>query len=188
MKKKKKNNEICIKFVFCSWLARFFVIFPPLFLGLNLDFCASNTVDHFYCDTTPLLQICSDTEIFETMGYISALVTLVVTLIISYTFITKTILKIPPSNQRKKAFSTCSSHMVVITLYYGSCIFIYAKPSVKQWVSFSKGIAVLQYLCCTTFEPFYLLFTELTSEKRLCEYDTQDSFFLKEVNRLLHYT
>ena len=90
------NNKICIQFVFCSWLARFFVIFPPLLLGLNLGFCAPNTVGHFYCDTTPLLQIfCSDTEIFEMMGYISALLTLVVTLIISYTYITKTNSKNP---------------------------------------------------------------------------------------------
>lgn len=88
------------------------------------------------------------------MGYISALVTLVVTLMISYTYITKTILKIPPTNQRKKAFSTCSSHMVVITLYYGSCIFMYAKPSVKQRVSFSKGIAVLNTFVAPLLNPF----------------------------------
>ena len=149
------NNKICIQFVFCSWLARFFVIFPPLLLGLNLGFWASNTVGHFYCDTTPLLQIfCSDTEIFEMMGYISALLTLVVTLILSYTYITKTILKILSTNQRKEAFSACYSYMVVITLYHDSCIFMYAKSSIKQRIFFSKGIAVLNSSVAPLLNPF----------------------------------
>ncbi|XP_057342752.1 olfactory receptor 6C3-like [Manis pentadactyla] len=152
------STKICTQLVFCCWLAGFFTIFIPLLLGLNLDFCDSNIVDHFYCDTTPLMQIsCSDTLLIETMGYISAVMTLVVTLamvIISYTYIAITILKIPSANQRKKAFSTCSSHMIVISLSYGSCIFMYVKPSVKQRVSFSKGIAVLNTSVAPLLNPF----------------------------------
>ncbi|XP_019310224.2 olfactory receptor 6C74-like [Panthera pardus] len=152
------SSKICMQLVFCCWFAGFFVIFPPLLLGINLDFCASNVVDHFYCDTIPLLQIsCSDTQLLETMGFISASVTLVVTLvmvIISYSFIALTILKIPSTNQKKKAFSTCSSHMIVISLSYGSCIFMYFKPSVKQRISFSKGIAVLNTSIAPLLNPF----------------------------------
>ncbi|XP_006870176.1 PREDICTED: olfactory receptor 6C74-like [Chrysochloris asiatica] len=152
------NSKICIQLVLSCWLAGFFVIFPPLVLGLDLDFCASNIVDHFYCDTTPLLQLsCTDTQLLETMGFISALVTLLVTLImvlISYTYIALTILKIPSTSQRKKAFSTCSSHMIVISLSYGSCIFMYAKPSVKQSISISKGISVLNTSVAPLLNPF----------------------------------
>ncbi|XP_006869976.1 PREDICTED: olfactory receptor 6C74-like [Chrysochloris asiatica] len=152
------NSKICIQLILSCWLAGFFVIFPPLMLGLDLDFCASNIVDHFYCDTTPLLQLsCTDTQLLETMGFISALVTLLVTLImvlISYTYIALTILKIPSTSQRKKAFSTCSSHMIVISLSYGSCIFMYAKPSVKQSISISKGISVLNTSVAPLLNPF----------------------------------
>ncbi|CAD7681683.1 unnamed protein product [Nyctereutes procyonoides] len=152
------SSKICMQLVFCCWLAGFFTIFVPLLLGLNLDFCASHIVDHFYCDTTPLLQIsCSDTQLLETLGFISASMTLVVTLImviISYTFIALTILKIPSTKQKKKAFSTCSSHMIVISLSYGSCIFMYVKPSVKQRISFSKGIAVLNTSVAPLLNPF----------------------------------
>ncbi|XP_047644447.1 olfactory receptor 6C74-like [Phacochoerus africanus] len=152
------NSKICIQLVLSCWLAGFFTIFIPLLLGLNLDFCASNIVDHFLCDPAPLLQIsCSDTHLIETMEFISAVVTLVVTLavvIISYTYIAKTILKIPSANQRKKAFSTCSSHMIVISLSYGSCIFMYVKPSVKQRVSFYKGIALLNTSVAPLLNPF----------------------------------
>ncbi|XP_057342761.1 olfactory receptor 6C74-like [Manis pentadactyla] len=152
------STKICTQLVFCCWLAGFFVILPPLLLGLNIDFCDSNTVDHFYCDTSPLLQIsCSDTQLFETMGFVSAVMTLLVTLamvIISYTYIAITVLKIPSANQRKKTFSTCSSHMIVISLSYGSFIFMYVKPSVKQRVSFSKGIAVLNTSVAPLLNPF----------------------------------
>ncbi|XP_004782265.1 olfactory receptor 6C74-like [Mustela putorius furo] len=152
------NSKVCIQLLFCCWLAGFFTIFVPLLLGVNLDFCASKIIDHFYCDTTPLLQIsCSDTQLIETMGFISASMTLVVTLvmvIISYTFIVLTILKFPSTNQKKKAFSTCSSHMIVISLSYGSCIFMYVKPSVKQRISFSKGIAVLNTSVAPLLNPF----------------------------------
>ncbi|CAO2581763.1 Olfactory receptor 6C74 [Lemmus lemmus] len=51
------NKKVCVQLVLSCWLAGFLVIFPPLLLGLNLDFCASNIVDHFYCDTTPLMQL-----------------------------------------------------------------------------------------------------------------------------------
>ncbi|NP_001001371.1 olfactory receptor Olr1002 [Rattus norvegicus] len=152
------NNKVCVQLILSCWLAGFFVIFPPLLLGLNLDFCASNIVDHFYCDTTPLLQLsCTDTQFLETMGFVSALVTLLLTLvmvIISYTYIARTILKIPSTGQRKKAFSTCSSHMIVISLSYGSCIFMYLKPSVKQRVSISKGISVLNTSVAPLLNPF----------------------------------
>ncbi|XP_052021247.1 olfactory receptor 6C74-like [Apodemus sylvaticus] len=152
------NTKVCVQLVLSCWLAGFFVIFPPLVLGLNLEFCASNVVDHFYCDTTPLLQIsCTDTQLLETMGFVSALVTLLLTLvmvIISYIYIAMTILKIPSTSQRKKAFSTCSSHMIVISLSYGSCIFMYFKPSVKQRVSISKGISVLNTSVAPLLNPF----------------------------------
>ncbi|XP_075409027.1 olfactory receptor 6C74-like [Tenrec ecaudatus] len=152
------NSNICTRLVLSCWLAGFLVIFPPLVMGLDLDFCASNIVDHFYCDTTPLLQIsCTDTQLLETMAFILALVTLLVTLVmvlISYAYIARTIFRIPSASQRKKAFSTCSSHMIVISISYGSCIFMYVKPSVKENVSFSKGISVLNTSVAPLLNPF----------------------------------
>ncbi|XP_047641767.1 olfactory receptor 6C3-like [Phacochoerus africanus] len=152
------NSKICIQLVLSCWIAGFFTVFVPLLLVLKLDFCASNIVDHFGCDPTPLLQIsCSDTHLIETMGFVSAVVTLVITLVVvimSYTYIVLTILKLPSSNQRKKAFSTCSSHMIVISLSYGSCIFMYVKPSVRQKTSFSKGVAVLSTTVAPLLSPF----------------------------------
>uniref|UniRef100_A0A8C0WG40 G-protein coupled receptors family 1 profile domain-containing protein n=1 Tax=Castor canadensis TaxID=51338 RepID=A0A8C0WG40_CASCN len=152
------GNKVCNMLVFASWLAGFLIIFPPLLMGLQLDFCAANTVDHFFCDVSPILQLsCTDTDIIELMMLLSAILTLLVTLvlvILSYTNIIRTILRIPSPQQRKKAFSTCSSHMVVVSISYGSCIFMYVKPSAKERVSLNKGIALLSTSVAPMLNPF----------------------------------
>ncbi|XP_004482676.2 olfactory receptor 6C6-like [Dasypus novemcinctus] len=152
------NSKTCYQMVLSSWVTGFLMIFPPSVMGLQLDFCASKEIDHFICEASPILQIsCTDTRALELIAFISAVVTLVVTLvlvILSYTYIIKTILKFPSAQQRTKAFSTCSSHMIVVSLTYGSCIFMYIKPSAKERVSLSKGIALLYTSVAPLLNPF----------------------------------
>ncbi|XP_004700900.1 olfactory receptor 6C4-like [Echinops telfairi] len=152
------NKRLCIHLVLCSWLGGFLTILYPIIQTSQLDFCASNVLNHYYCDTGPLLSIsCSDTRLLELVDFILAVVALSVTLvlvILSYTNIIRTILKIPSAQQRKKAFSTCSSHVIVISLSYGSCIFMYIKPSAKEGVAFNKGIAVLNTSVAPLLNPF----------------------------------
>ncbi|XP_004700898.1 olfactory receptor 6C4-like [Echinops telfairi] len=152
------NNRVCILMVLCSWLGGFLIILYPIIQTSQLDFCASNVLNHYYCDTGPLIEIsCSDTRLLEIIDFILAIVTLAVTLvlvILSYTNIIRTILKIPSAQQRTKAFSTCSSHMIVISLSYGSCIFMYIKPSAKEGVAFNKGVAVLNTSVAPLLNPF----------------------------------
>ncbi|XP_004716968.1 olfactory receptor 6C1 [Echinops telfairi] len=152
------NQRVCTLLVFSSWLTSFLIIFPALMLVLKLDYCRSNIIDHFTCDYFPLLQLsCSDTKFLEMMGISCAVFTLMFTLaliILSYIYIIRTILKIPSSSQRTKAFSTCSSHMIVISISYGSCIFMYINPSAKDRVSLSKGVAVLNTSVAPMLNPF----------------------------------
>ncbi|XP_042554974.1 olfactory receptor 6C75-like [Dipodomys spectabilis] len=152
------SSKVCILLVFSCWLAGFLVVFPPVILLRQLDFCASNVIDHFFCDFFPLLQLsCTSTHLLELMAFCLAVLTLMGTLtlvILSYTNIIKTILRIPSTSQRKKAFSTCSSHMIVVSLSYGSCIFMYIKPSATERVTLSKGIAVLYTSVATFLNPF----------------------------------
>ncbi|XP_069892272.1 olfactory receptor 6C3-like [Dipodomys merriami] len=152
------SKKICILLVCVSWLAGFLTIFPPLMMVLKLDFCASNVIDHFSCDYFPILQLsCSDTWLLEMLGFYFAFITLLFTLalvILSYIGIMSTILRIPSANQRKKAFSTCSSHMIVISMSYGSCIFMYVKPSAKDRASLTKGVAILNTSIAPMLNPF----------------------------------
>nr|XP_026238091.1 olfactory receptor 6C74-like isoform X1 [Urocitellus parryii] len=152
------NSRICTLLVLGSWLAGFLIIFPPVIMGLQLDFCDSNIIDHFTCDSSPMLLIsCTDTSLLELLAFILAIFTLITTLtlvILSYVFIIKTILRIPSAEQRKKAFSTCSSHMIVVSITYGSCIFIYIKPSAKEEVAINKGVSVLTTSVAPLLNPF----------------------------------
>ncbi|CAO2581821.1 Olfactory receptor 6C3 [Lemmus lemmus] len=131
------SQKVCTLLVLTSWLVGFLIIFPLVILILKLDFCASNIIDHFSCDYFPILQLsCSDTRLSEALGLIS------------------TILRFPSASQRKKAFSTCSSHMIVISISYGSCIFMYVKPSANERASLTKGVAVLNTSIAPMLNPF----------------------------------
>ncbi|XP_059039491.1 olfactory receptor 6C2-like [Mustela lutreola] len=152
------NKKVCRRLILGCWTAGFLIILPPLSLGLNLEFCDSNVIDHFFCDASPLLKIsCSETWLIEQMVIVCAVLTFIMTLIcvlLSYIYIIKAILRFSSPQQRKKAFSTCSSHMIVVSITYGSCIFMYVKPSGKESVAIDKGAAVLTTSIAPMLNPF----------------------------------
>ncbi|CAO2581831.1 Olfactory receptor 6C2 [Lemmus lemmus] len=152
------STKVCQKLVLCCWMAGLLIILPPLTLFLNLRFCDSNVIDHFFCDASPILKIsCSDTWLIEQLVIVCAVLTFILTLVcvaLSYIHIIKTILRVPSTQQRKKAFSTCSSHMIVVSITYGSCIFIYINPSAKESVAINKGVAVLMTSIAPMMNPF----------------------------------
>ncbi|KAM5246897.1 olfactory receptor 8H1-like [Ctenodactylus gundi] len=98
----------------------------------RLHFCKTNIIHHFFCDTPALLALsCSDTRDFEIMIFIVAGSTLMVSLMAisgSYAFILFTILKIHSTSGKRKAFSTCASHLLGVTVFYSTMIFTYLKP------------------------------------------------------------
>ncbi|XP_045685513.1 olfactory receptor 6C2-like [Phyllostomus hastatus] len=152
------NSRICRRLILCCWMAGLLIILPPFSLSQNLEFCDSNIIDSFLCDVSPFLKIsCSDTQVIEQMVVVCAVLTFITTLlcvVLSYLYIIKTILRFPSAQQRKKAFSTCSSHMIVVSITYGSCIFIYVKPSAKESVAINKGIIVLITSIAPLLNPF----------------------------------
>ncbi|XP_058413477.1 olfactory receptor 6C74-like [Diceros bicornis minor] len=140
------SNRVCTQLVVTCWLAGLLTILPGL-MGLGLKFCDANAIDHFACDYSPVLKLsCTDTRVTELLSFILATVTLLITLALvmfSYANIIRTILKIPSVQQQKAAFSTCSSHIIVVSISYGSCIFMYIKPSAEERVALNKGVGVL---------------------------------------------
>ncbi|XP_013842553.1 olfactory receptor 8H3-like [Sus scrofa] len=99
----------------------------------RLDFCDSNVIHHFFCDISPILALsCTDTQITEIVIFIlggSTLVVSLTTIVVSYVSILSTILKITSTSGKQKAFSTCASHLLGVTIFYGTMIFTYLKPS-----------------------------------------------------------
>ncbi|XP_075409024.1 olfactory receptor 2AP1-like [Tenrec ecaudatus] len=152
------SRRLCIHLVLCCWFSGFLVVIVPHIMTLQLPFCASNIINHYGCDYTSLLRLsCSDTHIIEMIGCLLAAMTLIITLvlvIVSYTSIIRTILRIPSAQQRKKAFSTCSSHMIVVSLSYGSCLVMYMHPSAEDTATLNKGVAVLNTSVAPLLNPF----------------------------------
>ena len=150
-------------------------------LFLQLDYCKSNVIDHFSCGYFPLLYLsCSDTKFLEIVGFSCAVFILLFTLaliILSYTYIIRTILTIPATTQRTKAFSTCSSHMIVISISYGSCIFMYMNPLAKDRVSLSNGVVVLNASIAPMLNPFIHTLRNQQVKQAFMEMERRTVFF-----------
>ncbi|XP_006989783.2 olfactory receptor 5T18-like [Peromyscus maniculatus bairdii] len=99
----------------------------------SLSFCGSNEIKHFFCDIPPLLAIsCSDTRMNELLLFIfvsSIEIVTILIIIISYSFILFAILKMNSAEGRQKVFSTCGSHLTGVSIYYGTILFMYMRPS-----------------------------------------------------------
>ncbi|XP_030042524.1 olfactory receptor 1509-like [Microcaecilia unicolor] len=127
------NRRVCFQLVASTWLASFAHSFTQALLTFQLPFCGPSKINHFFCDVHPLSVLaCSSVFIIEVVmiansGMIS--VSCFVILLASYTGILSTILKIRSADGRRKAFSTCASHLTVVTLFFAPCVFMYMRPS-----------------------------------------------------------
>ncbi|XP_029436776.1 olfactory receptor 4S2-like, partial [Rhinatrema bivittatum] len=146
------SRRTCLHLVVSTWVGGFLHSFPQSLFAIQLPFCGPNRINHFFCDIHPVSALaCSsvfinDILVMANSGMIAVGCFLVV--FISYIYIIFTILKIRSAEGRCKAFSTCASHLLVVTLFYGPCNFIYMRPSVT--FSTDKMVSV-----------FYTLFTPL---------------------------
>ncbi|XP_053216332.1 olfactory receptor 6C74-like [Podarcis raffonei] len=152
------NGRTCSLMVLCSWAGGFLLIMAPAITLFQMPFCGPNAMDHFFCDIGPLIKLaCTDTSLLELLVLLTAALSLLGTLTIniaSYINIISTIIHIPSTIGRKKSFSTCASHIIVISITYGSCIFMYIKPKGTSELDFSKGVALLNTVVSPLLDPF----------------------------------
>ncbi|XP_003785324.1 olfactory receptor 1L3 [Otolemur garnettii] len=147
----------------CASLLVFSITFSCLHSLLHvllvdqLTFCASNIIHHFFCDVNPVLKLsCSSTLINEVVAMTEGLASVMspfVCIIISYLRILISVLKIPSAAGKHKAFSTCSSHLTVVTFFYGSITYVYCQPSSNY--TLKERIATINYTVLTSMlNPF----------------------------------
>ncbi|XP_066486604.1 olfactory receptor 6E1-like [Tiliqua scincoides] len=152
------NSQICSLLVLCSWVGGFLLIMGPAIQLFQMPFCGLNIIDHFFCDSGPLLKLaCADTSLLELADFLIATLSLLGTLainLVSYVKITTTVMRVPSAAGRKKAFSTCVSHIIVVSITYGSCIFMYLKPKGITELDFSKVVAILNTIVAPLLIPF----------------------------------
>ena len=126
-------------------------------LTAPLPFCGPNVINHFFCDSAPVLLVCADISLAELADFVSSAVLLLGSLLltgVSYTYIIVTIFRIPSVQGRQKSFSTCVSHITVVTLYYGSSIFIYVRPQKGNVMDVNKFATVLNTIVTPMLNPF----------------------------------
>ncbi|XP_052019939.1 olfactory receptor 11A1 [Apodemus sylvaticus] len=147
----------CLGLVLTVWLSGFMVDGLVVALMAQQRFCGPNLIDHFYCDFSPLMVLaCSDTQVAQVTTFVLSVVFLTVPfglVLISYVQIVVTVLRVPSGTGRTKAFSTCSSHLAVVSTFYGTLMVLYIVPSAVHSQILSKVIALLYTVVTPIFNP-----------------------------------
>ncbi|XP_014435320.2 olfactory receptor OR9H1-like [Pelodiscus sinensis] len=152
------SKWVCIQLVAGSYACGCVNAMVQTGFTFTLDFCGSKEIDHFFCDGPPVISLsCSDTYInnlvmFALCGLVIASTAL--TVLISYVYIISAVLRIRSADGRRKVFSTCSSHLIVVTLFYGTTAFMYIQPT---WISSlypRKAVSVFYTFVIPMLNPF----------------------------------
>ncbi|XP_062992684.1 olfactory receptor 6N2-like [Elgaria multicarinata webbii] len=151
------NPKTCRNMVVACWFVGFICPTFPSFMLANISFCSPNIINHFFCDAGQILRLaCTDTYAIQVVGYGFSTVIVMVALSFtlgSYVHIIITILKMSSAMARKKTFSTCASHLCVVTIYFGTLIFMYVRPAVKYTSSANKIVAVFYSVITPLLNP-----------------------------------
>ncbi|XP_056425010.1 olfactory receptor 10C1-like [Hyla sarda] len=142
----------CVISVNLIWFLGFLVMLMYVISIYSLHFCGPHIIDNFFCDFKPIMQLsCSDTTIIYIeiliIGALNGFCPFII-IVVSYVSIVITILKIPSNTGRHKAFSTCSSHLIVVSILYGTLLIVYLFPIREKSLLLSK-ILSLSYTVLT---------------------------------------
>ncbi|XP_077170397.1 olfactory receptor 10A7-like [Paroedura picta] len=152
------NRTFCYKLLGGVWMIGIPVSLLQAVWIFNLPFCGHNKVNHFFCDAPPVLKlVCTDTYQYEMQAIASTFVFLMfpcILILISYINIISTILKMPTVGGRRKAFSTCSSHLIVVTLFYGSASLVYLRPKSNYSPEIKKILSLFYTIVTPMLNPF----------------------------------
>ncbi|XP_030395534.1 olfactory receptor 11L1-like [Gopherus evgoodei] len=149
------NGNVCAMLAAASWVSGFLASTIITSLISQFIFCGPNEIDHFFCDFNPIIKLsCSDTHLAELAILILASIftQLPFLTLKSYVYIILSILRIPSTTGRQKAFSTCSSHLIVVTIFYGTIIIVYLLPKTNTLKALNK-----------VFSVFYTVLTPLVN-------------------------
>ncbi|XP_065421299.1 olfactory receptor 6B1-like [Chrysemys picta bellii] len=151
------SSRACLQLAGGSWIGGFLCSSISTLSISQLTFCGPNVIDHFFCDFIPLLKLsCNDPHLMEivtfTLTLLFSLVPFMLTLM-SYICIIATILRIPSTTGRQKAFSTCSSHLIVVSIYYSTLLIVYMFPTTDILSDFKKVLSVIYTVLTPLVNP-----------------------------------
>ncbi|XP_066485879.1 olfactory receptor 2G3-like [Tiliqua scincoides] len=155
------NHQVCVRIAAVSWTISFLTSVVPLYLSL-LPLCGPYVINHVFCEAPVLLHmICTDTSLNELLMLIGGAGTLMlpfILVLVSYGHIICAIVRLQSTGSRRKAFSTCSSHLVVVTIYYGTGMFMYMRPKSSYSPENDKLISVFYAVINPMLNPIIYSF------------------------------
>ncbi|KAL6085278.1 hypothetical protein STEG23_018284 [Scotinomys teguina] len=153
----KMSAQVCIQLVVGSYIGGFLNASCFMLSFVSFLFCGPNRINHFFCDFTPLVELsCSDVSVSAVVTSFSAGSVVVITvfvIVVSYIYILITILKMRSTESRHKAFSTCTSHLTAVTLFYGTVTFIYVIPKSSYSTDQNKVVSVFYMVVIPMLNP-----------------------------------
>ncbi|KAM4696135.1 olfactory receptor 6F1-like [Rhinophrynus dorsalis] len=156
------SPKTCTNLLLGSWVCGFMVMVVPCFQISNLWFCRHNQIDHYYCDFAPLVTLsCSETSHVKMLVFAMACVVILgcfILIIVSYACISHTTMTIPTSQGRRKAFSTCAAHLIVVLLFYGTSIFMFVRPNPGDLLYTNKIISIFPSIVTPLLNPIIYTF------------------------------
>ncbi|KAG8537837.1 hypothetical protein GDO81_023733 [Engystomops pustulosus] len=139
------NTIACIFLIGGVWVTSRTANLPPIILLCQMHFCGPNIVNHFFCDAPPLLKLsCTGTQMVERINFIvaaSMIMSSFTLIILSYCMIIRSIIAIPTTGGKMKAFSTCTSHLTVVGIFFGSLIVMYVRPNYNKSSNYGKVVS-----------------------------------------------
>ncbi|XP_006874044.1 PREDICTED: olfactory receptor 1361-like [Chrysochloris asiatica] len=153
----KMTPQLCALTVFFSWVIANLNALLHTLLMTRLSFCADNNIPHFFCDVSVLKLSCSDTYINDMVILIVAGLVMIapfVCILVSYICITWAVLRVPSTKGKLKAFSTCGSHLSVVSLFYGTIIALYFNPSSSHSKETDIAATVMYTVVTPMLNPF----------------------------------
>ena len=152
------SPRLCLFLVVLPWVLTTFHSMLHTLLMARLHFCKDNVIPHFFCDLSALLKLsCSDTRVNElVIFFIGGLIIIIpfLLIIMSYARIVSSILKVPSAKGIFKAFSTCGSHLTVVSLFYGAIIGLYLCPSVHNSTVKETVMSMMYTVVAPMLNPF----------------------------------
>ncbi|XP_040107751.1 olfactory receptor 5-like [Oryx dammah] len=149
--------QVCLGLAGTSWLGGLLVSVVKTACIASLSYCGPNILNHFFCDVSPLLNLsCTHVALTELVDFLSAIVILWGSLLVaiaSYAAIARALLLMPSAAARRKAFSTCASHLVVVGTFYSATLFIYARPSRVEAMDLNKVLSVIYTVATPLCNP-----------------------------------
>ncbi|XP_027698433.1 olfactory receptor 11G2-like [Vombatus ursinus] len=151
------TTHLCTRLVAFGWSGGFILFIIPVALISQLSYCGSNIIDHFICDPVPLMALsCSKahtTKIIYSTFNIIFMVGTFIFILISYALVILSVLRIPSAAGKRKAFSTCASHLTVVILFFGSVMTIYVRPGSEKPLKFQKVVTLFYSVITPLLNP-----------------------------------